>query len=74
MEEDGRMEEGKGGRVEEWKMEGWKVDQDFQDFQDLTRIRGKGGRRWKVDQDFQDFQDFYQDKRGRVEGWKSGRV
>ena len=25
-------------------MEEWKVDQDFQDFQDLIRIRGKTGR------------------------------
>ena len=40
-------------------MEEWKGDQDFQD---LGRIRGKGGRRmegWKTD--------------GRVEEWKGGR-
>ena len=44
--------------MEEWKerMEGWKIDQDFQDFQDFTRIRGKIGR--------------LEEKNGRMEGWK----
>ena len=51
-------------------MEGWKRDQDFQDFQDLTRIRGED-ERMEEGPGFSRFSGFDQDK---MEGWRSGRI
>lgn len=49
------------------EVEGWKIDQDFQDYQDFTRIRGKDGR--GKDGRGKDGRG----EEGRVEGWRRGR-